>query len=221
MILTASTIQQAVGCSAAVAATWVDALNTAFRVFCISTPKRAAAFLAQVGHESAGLSRVVEGLNYGSQGLADTWPTRYAVNPKAKPRVPNQLARALERKPQAIANNAYAGRMGNGPEASGDGWRYRGRGPIQNTGKANYAGMRDTLRAKGIAGVPDFEAQPELLELPKWGALAAGAYWEARNLNRLADGGQFDTITERINGGQIGAADRRARYARALKVLAP
>lgn len=221
MILTASTIQQAVGCSGAVAELWVDALNTAFRVFGISTPKRAAAFLAQVGHESSGLTRLVENLNYGAQGMADTWPSRYAVNPNARPKVPNQLARALERKPQAIANNAYAGRMGNGPEASGDGWRYRGRGPIQNTGKANYAGMRDTLRGKGISGVPDFEAQPELLELPKWGALAAGAYWEARNLNRLADGGHFDTITERINGGQTGAADRRARYARALKVLAP
>jgi putative chitinase len=221
MILTASTIQQAVGCSAAVAALWVDALNTAFRVFGISTPKRVAAFLAQVGHESSGLTRLVENLNYGAQGMADTWPSRYAVNPNARPRAPNQLARALERKPQAIANNAYAGRMGNGPDASGDGWRYRGRGPIQNTGKANYAGMRDTLRAKGIAGVPDFEGQPELLELPKWGALAAGAYWETRNLNRLADAGQFDTITERINNGQTGAADRRARYSRALKVLAP
>lgn len=221
MILTASTIQQAVGCSAAVAALWAEPLATACRVFAISTPKRVAAFLAQVGHESAGLTRVVEGLNYGAQGLADTWPSRYAVNPKAKPRVPNQLARALERRPQAIANNAYAGRMGNGPETSGDGWRYRGRGPIQNTGKANYAGMRDTLKAKGIGGVPDFESQPELLELPKWGALAAGAYWEARNLNRLADGGQFDAITERINGGQTGAADRRDRYARAVKVLGP
>jgi putative chitinase len=221
MILTASTIQQAVGCNAAVAAIWLEALNTAFRVFGIATPKRAAAFLAQVGHESGGLSTVVENLNYSAQGLANTWPTRYAVNLKARPLVPNQLARALERKPQAIANNAYAGRMGNGPESSGDGWRYRGRGPIQNTGKANYAGMRDTLRAKGIAGVPDFEAQPELLELPKWGALAAGAYWETRNLNRLADAGQFDTITERINNGQTGAADRRARYSRALKVLAP
>jgi len=221
MILTASTIQQAVGCSAAIAAAWAEPLNTAFRVFGISTPKRAAAFLAQVGHESGGLSTVVENLNYGAQGLANTWPSRYAANPKARPLVPNQLARALERKPQAIANNAYAGRMGNGPEASGDGWRYRGRGPIQNTGKANYTGMRDTLRAKGIAGVPDFEAQPELLELPKWGALAAGAYWETRNLNRLADAGQFDTITERINNGQTGAADRRARYSRALKVLAP
>lgn len=219
MILTASTIQQAVGCSAAVAAQWAEPLATAFRVFGIATPKRAAAFLAQIGHESDGLSTVVENLNYGAQGLANTWPTRYSVNPKARPLVPNQLARALERKPQAIANNAYAGRMGNGPEASGDGWRYRGRGPIQNTGKANYAGMRDTLRAKGIASVPDFELQPELLELPKWGALAAGAYWETRSLNRLADSGQFDTITERINNGQTGAADRRARYARALNAL--
>lgn len=221
MILTAFTIQQAVGCSAAVAAIWAEPLNTALRMFGIATPKRAAAFLAQVGHESSGLATVVENLNYSAQGLANTWPTRYAVNPKARPLVPNQLARALERKPKAIANNVYAGRMGNGSEATGDGWRYRGRGPIQNTGMANYAGMRDTLRAKGIEGAPDFEAQPELLELPKWGALAAGAYWETRNLNCPADAGQFDTITERINNGQTGAADRRPRYSCALKVLAP
>lgn len=220
MILTASTIQQAVGCSAAVAAQWAQPLTDACNAFGISTAKRVAAFLAQVGHESGGLTRVVEGLNYGAQGLADTWPSRYAVDPKAKPKKPNELARALERKPVAIANNAYANRLGNGSEASGDGYRYRGRGPIQNTGRANYAAIRDALRAKGIKGVPDFEAQPEALEQPKWGALAAGAFWDARNLNKLADAGRFDEITERVNGGQTGAADRRQRYARALKALA-
>ena len=82
MILTASTIQQAVGCSAAVAAQWAEPLATAFRVFSISTPKRAAAFLAQIGHESSGLSPVVDNLNYGAQGLANIWPTRYSANPK-------------------------------------------------------------------------------------------------------------------------------------------
>lgn len=220
MILTASTIQQAVGCSAAVAAQWAQPLSEACTAFGISTPKRAAAFLAQVGHESGSLTRIIENLNYGAQGMADTWPSRYAVDPKAKPRKPNDLARALERKPVAIGNNAYANRLGNGSEASGDGYRFRGRGPIQNTGSANYAAIRDALRAKGIKGVPDFEAQPEALEQPKWGALAAGAFWDARSLNKLADAGRFDEITERVNGGQTGAADRRARYARALKVLA-
>lgn len=154
MILTASKIQQAVGCSAAVAARWTEPLATSFRVFSITTPKRAAAFLAQVGHESGGLSTVVENLNYSAQGLANIWPGRYSVNPKARPLVPNQLARALERKPQAIANNTYAGRMGNGPEASGDGWRYRGRGPIQNTGKAYAAALRSPV------GPPSAVAQP-------------------------------------------------------------
>lgn len=220
MILTASTIQQAVGCSAAVATQWAQPLTDACTAFGISTPKRAAAFLAQVGHESGSLTRTVENLNYGAQGMADTWPSRYAVDPKAKPRKPNDLARALERKPVAIGNNAYANRLGNGSEASGDGYRFRGRGPIQNTGRANYAAIRDALRAKGIKGVPDFEAKPEELEQPKWGALAAGAFWDARSLNKLADANRFDEITERVNGGQTGAADRRARYARALKALA-
>lgn len=220
MILTASTIQQVVGCSAAVAAQWAQPLSEACTVFGISTPKRVAAFLAQVGHESGGLTRIVENLNYGAQGMADTWPSRYAVDPKVKRRKPNDLARALERKPVAIGNNAYANRLGNGSEASGDGYRFRGRGPIQNTGRANYAAIRDALRAKGIKGVPDFEAQPDALEQPKWGALAAGAFWDARSLNKLADSGRFDEITERVNGGQTGAGDRRARYARALKVLA-
>lgn len=219
MILTASTIQQAVGCGPSVAAQWAQALTDTCNAFGITTAKRVAAFLAQVGHESGGLARVVENLNYGAQGLADTWPGRYAVNPKAKPKKPNDLARALERKPVAIGNNAYANRLGNGSEASGDGYRYRGRGPIQNTGRANYAAIRDALRAKGIKGVPDFEAQPVALEQPKWGALAAGAFWDARNLNKLADAGRFDEITERVNGGQTGAADRRSRYCRALKAL--
>lgn len=219
MILTASTIQQAVGCSTAVAAQWAQPLSEACTAFGISTPKRAAAFLAQVGHESLSLTRTVENLNYGAQGMADTWPSRYAVDPMAKPRKPNDLARALERKPIAIGNNAYANRLGNGSESSGDGYRYRGRGPIQNTGRASYAAIRDALRAKGIKGVPDFEAKPEELEQPKWGALAAGAFWDARSLNGLADDSRFEEITERVNGGQTGSADRKARYARALKAL--
>ncbi|WP_181358740.1 MULTISPECIES: hypothetical protein [unclassified Stenotrophomonas] len=93
---------------AAVAAQWSQPLTDACTAFGISTPKRVAAFLAQVGHESASLTRTVENLNYGAQGMADTWPSRYAVDPKAKPRKPNDLARALERKPVAIENNAYA-----------------------------------------------------------------------------------------------------------------
>ncbi|WP_182067409.1 hypothetical protein [Stenotrophomonas pavanii] len=124
MILTASTIQLAVGCSAAVAAQWAQPPTDACAAFGISTPKRVAAFLTQVGHESASLSRIVENLNYGAQGMADTWPSRYAVDPKAKPRKPNDLSRALERKPVAIGNNAYANRLGNGSYASAHGYRF-------------------------------------------------------------------------------------------------
>ncbi|UUS13328.1 glycoside hydrolase family 19 protein [Stenotrophomonas sp. CD2] len=171
MILTASTIQQAVGCSAAVAAQWAQPLSEACTAFGISTPKRAAAFLAQVGHESGSLTRIIENLNYGAQGMADTWPSRYAVDPKAKPRKPNDLARALERKPVAIGNNAYANRLGNGSEASGDGYRFRGRGPIQNTGRANYAAIRTRCVPRESRAFPTSRPSPR-----RWSS-RSGAHW--------------------------------------------
>lgn len=208
MLPSARQIEQAVGCSASTAARWETPLRDTCRAFEITTPKRIAAFLAQLGHESAGLSVVVENLNYSAAGLLATWPSRFT----------HELAEQLARKPERIANHVYASRMGNGDEASGDGWRYRGRGPIQITGRANYAAIRDALRETGRQ-VPDFELSPDLLADPKWGALAAGAFWAARSLNDLADVCDFRKITTRINGGQNGAADRSARYAAALKVF--
>ena len=107
---------------------WVEAMNTILPKYDIVTPKRLAAFLAQTAHESAGFTAVRENLNYSAQGLMKTWPARF-----------NQTtAAAYARQPEKIANKVYANRMGNGDEASGDGWRYRGRGLIQFTGKANY-----------------------------------------------------------------------------------
>ena len=135
MLPTASQIQQAVGCNAATADKWAGAIRAACRQFNIDTPERLAAFLAQVGHESGSLARVVENLNYGADGLLRTWPSRFD----------RATAAALARKPEAIANLVYANRMGNGSPESGDGWRYRGRGLIQLTGRANYAGMSETL----------------------------------------------------------------------------
>lgn len=106
-----------------------------------------------------------------------------------------------------------AKRLGNTPEADGDGQKYRGRGLIQITGRANYMLCGEALAL-------DLINQPELLEKPQHACMSAAWFWASRGLNTLADAGQFDTITRRINGGQNGAADRQALYARALKVLA-
>ncbi|MGY2160982.1 glycoside hydrolase family 19 protein, partial [Pseudomonas tolaasii] len=157
--------------------------------------------IAQVGHESGQLTRLVENLNYSADGLMKTWPSRFDL-----PR-----ATAAARKPEQIANIAYGGRMGNA--APGDGWKYRGRGLIQVTGKSNYTACGDAL---GL----DLASSPERLEQPQYAALSAAWYWATNGLNTLADGGDLKGITQRINGGQTGAADRADLYARALKVLA-
>lgn len=209
MLPTARQIEQAGGCSSATAARWEEPLRAACLRYEIETPLRLAAFFAQVGHESASLGRTVENLNYSAQGLLATWPSRFT----------RESAELLARKPEQIANRVYGGRLGNGPELTGDGWRYRGRGLIQVTGRANYAGIRDTLKERFGTQVPDFEYNPQLLESPQWAAMSAAAYWEDHDLNSLADAGEFRKITTRINGGQNGAADRNARYAKARRVF--
>ncbi|MGE1315995.1 glycoside hydrolase family 19 protein [Pseudomonas aeruginosa] len=187
---------------------FVPALNVAMERFGITSPIRVAALLAQVGHESAHLTRLVENLNYSAQGLAATWPSRY----RGADGKPNALALNLARHPQAIANNTYASRNGNGDEASGDGWRYRGRGLLQITGRANY-------RTAGAGlGLP-LEAEPELLEQPEHAARSSAWWWSTHGLNELADRGEFAAITRRINGGTNGQAERLELWERAKRVL--
>ena len=205
-----------------VAGVFVPVLNIAMNRYQIVGQKRMAAFIAQVGHESGQLTRLLENLNYSADGLANTWPNRYAdpdgkggyVKVLVKDRSrnkPNALGLSLAGKPEQIANNVYAGRMGN--TAPGDGWKYRGRGLIQLTGKTNYQLCGEAL---GL----DLLAQPELLEKPQHACMAAAWFWGSNGLNSLADKGDLETITRRINGGLTGLADRQALYARALKVLA-
>ena len=184
-------------------------LNRAMARCKINSPVRAAAFLAQIGHESAGLTVAVESLNYSAQGLAKTWPKRY----RSEDGAPNELAHKLARKPEQIANHTYANRMGNGTPESGDGWKYRGRGFIQTTGKNNY---HELGRGLGINVV----AVPDLLLQPEYAALSAAYFWHANGLNELADTGRFDLITRKINGGTHGAADRNRRWEEAKRVLA-
>ncbi|HEK0362820.1 glycoside hydrolase family 19 protein [Pseudomonas aeruginosa] len=190
------------------AGVFVGALNRGMTRFGITSPVRAAAFLAQIGHESAQLTRLVENLNYSARGLAAIWPSRY----RGADGKPNALALNLARHPQAIANNTYASRNGNGDEASGDGWRYRGRGLLQVTGRLNYCAAGAGL------GLP-LEAEPELLEQPEFAALSAAWWWSTHGLNELADRGEFAAITRRINGGLNGQSERLELWERAKAVL--
>lgn len=185
-----------------------DALNQSMTRYRIDSAPRIAAFLAQVGHESGQLTRSVENLNYSAERLAAIWPNRFAAGGR-----PNARAIQLARQPEAIANAVYGGRLGNGPEQSGDGWRFRGRGLIQTTGRANY-------RATGQGIGADLEHAPELLEQPRYAALSAAWFWQEHGLNELADAGQFEAITKRINGGLHGLAERVALWETAKRVLA-
>lgn len=226
MNLTPAIIQVGCGTTPALATSWLSALQPACAEFNISNPLRTAAFLATIGVESGHLSTLVENLNYSADGLANTWPARYSTGQKtvATPTssarwIPNAQAIGLARDPESIANNCYAGRNGNGDEASGDGWLYRGRGPIQQTGRANYAAC---AAATGL----DLVNHPELLEQPLDGAVSAAWFWSSRNLNSLADAGKFLAISRAVNLGNPnspstpnGWAERQALYTAACKAL--
>lgn len=189
--------------SAGVADRVLQVLAAAMDRFEIRTPERTAAFLAQLAHESGELGQWTENLNYSWQGLRKVFPKYFPTD---------AAAQACHRQPEKIANRVYGGRMGNGGEATGDGWRYRGRGPIQLTGKDNY-------RACGQAIGVDLVNRPELLETPEVGCLAAAWFWSSRGLNALADAGKFLTITRRINGGTHGLEDRMKYWERARAVF--
>lgn len=202
-MLTAEALGRAVGATPERAALFAAPVGAAMRRFGINTALRQAAFLAQIGHESGSFARVEENLNYTAKRLLEIFPRHFTA----------ETAKAFDRKPERIANRVYANRIGNGPEDSGDGWRFRGRGLIQITGRANYAEMQVQL------GLP-LLAQPELLAQPLAAALSAAAFWHTRGLNALADARQFEAITRRVNGGLHGQPDRLNRYQRALQVLA-
>lgn len=184
---------------------WAAALARAMGVATINTPERAAMFLAQCAHESAGLTRFEENLNYSANGLMETWPKRFPTT---------SVALLYARDPQRIANRVYANKLGNGEEGSGDGWRYRGRGCLQLTGRENYQKAGAALRFPLIS-MPEQAAEPAL------GSSIAAWYWTTRGLNTLADAGDFTGITRKINGGLIGLDDRQSWLAKARAVLSP
>lgn len=213
--ITAELLSAAVGCTPTVGAKWATPIADACHMAEITTAPRVAAFLAHIGHESAGLTALVENLNYSAEAIRNA---AARSKPGTRWRSLGPRADRLARNPVALANAAYGGRMGNRDEAGGDGWRYRGRGLMQNTGRANYAAVRDGLR-RVYPDCPDFVAEPDALAEPRWAALAAAMYWRDQGLNALADAGDFDATTRRINGGSNGVADRRARYERAKAAL--
>lgn len=182
---------------------WAEPLSAVFSRYDISTPARQAAFIGQCAHESGNFKTLEENLNYKPEALMRVWPSRFPTLEVAMKYAHNQ---------EAIANKVYGGRMGNGVEESGDGWKYHGRGLIQLTGKENYANC-----GTGI-GV-DLLATPGLLAQPEYAALSAGWFFNKKGLNTLADSGDFETMTKRINGGLIGLDDRKAKIAKALQVL--
>ncbi|SMG09142.1 glycoside hydrolase family 19 protein [Paraburkholderia susongensis] len=196
---------------------WLDPINTALDEFSISDPRDIAAFLATCAHESTNFTQLVENLNYGAQGLSNTWE-RYSSTGK-RGGLPNALAKRLERRPEAIANNVYANRLGNGNEASGDGWRYRGRGIIQLTGRANYT---DAARALVI----DIVTRPDLVEEPRNAARTAGYWWSRNGASRHGAAGDMLAVSRLVNIGNANSTatphgwnDRRERYDLALVSL--
>lgn len=201
-MITAAKLLQA-GASAREAALFSGSLMLAADRFEIDTELRVAAFLAQVSHESARFRKTAENLNYSAEGLAKVWPSRFADMTGG----PTETAKRIARRPEDIANIAYAGRMGNGTAGSGDGWRYRGRGLIQITGREMYG-----LCGEGLG--LDLIANPEMLEAPLYAALSAGWYWQHKRLNRYADKGDIRGMTRIINGGLHGLADRQAIFDR-------
>jgi putative chitinase len=182
---------------------WVDALNETFAKFGISTPKQQAAFIGQCSHECGNFRLLEENLNYKAATLMRLWPKRFPTL---------EIANQYAGQPRKIANSVYANRMGNRDEASGDGYRFRGRGCIQLTGHSGY------YHAGQALGV-DFVMQPDLVATPQYAALTAGWFWSTHNLNALAEAGDEVACCKRINGGLIGLEDRKIHTAQALAVL--
>lgn len=184
---------------------WVEAMNEVFPKYDISTPGRIAAFVAQCGHESGGWRTFSENLNYSAKAL-DAIFGKYFVRA-------GRDAEEYHRQPEKIANVVYANRMDNGDTDSGDGWRYRGRGPIQLTGKANYTAFANDMDVD-VVDNPDLVSEDKEIAL-----MSAIWFWNKNKLNQYADTGDIKTMTKRINGGYIGLEDRIHHYKEAMAML--
>ena len=186
-----------------IGAEWADALNQTFQRFSINTINQQAMFIGQCSHECGNFKLLKENLNYKAATLMKLWPKRFPSLEKANEYAGN---------PKKIANSVYASRMGNRDEASGDGFRFCGRGIIQLTGHSSY------FHAGKALGV-DFVADPDLVSTPQYAALTGGWFWSTHNLNAPADALDYQKVTRIINGGTIGLDDRIKHVQQALAVL--
>ena len=182
---------------------WHEVLDQLLPDYDINTPLRVAHFIAQCAHESGNFVFIKENLNYRADSLMKTFKRYFPTQ---------ELAQQYAKQPEKIANRVYANRMGNGDEASGDGWRYCGRGLIQLTGRDNYTFFAGSL---GIS----VEDASEYLATFEGAAQSACWYWEQNNLNRFADANDVRGLTRAINGGYIGLEDRQKHTEHALHVL--
>jgi putative chitinase len=185
---------------------WHEALAQLLPDYEIDTPQRIAAFIAQCAHESGGFKAVKENLNYRAVTLRKLFNKYFPTDEIAN------LYASKVNKQEAIANRIYANRMGNGPEESGDGYRYCGRGLIQLTGKDNYTRFAESLEIS-------VEEASEYLQTFEGAAQSACWFWESNNLNRFADAGDIKGLTKAINGGYIGLEDRIKHYEHALHIM--
>ena len=174
---------------------WADELSDALIGIRLTNAGDVAMFLAQVGHESADLNRLEESLWYSADRLRAVWPHRFPTL---------EDARRYSGNPERLANEVYADRLGN--TQPGDGWLFRGRGPIQLTGRANYSACADDT------GLPLVEHPERLSTIPRYGAIAAAWYWD----RRVTRGADIETVTKAVNGGLHGLSDRRERYKRIM-----
>lgn len=216
MKITPDLLQAAVGCARELAERFAPYLDAACAHYQIDSRARMAAFLAHAGHESQSFAALAESMNYSVEGLLSTFG-RHRISEADARRYGRAPGRPADQ--EAIANLVYGGEWGRknlGNVEPGDGWRYRARG-CGITGRSNY---RESARRMQSLDAPDFEVFPDALAEPRWVAWAFAEWWASRGLNGLADVGAFDQITQKINGGQNGADDRRARWERAQAALA-
>ena len=213
MILTAEQLRQSTGCTPQRAALFLPFLQGSMKAYEITTPRRIAGFLSQIAHESGKLETLEESLNYSADALIEKFGRHRISIADAKRygRAPGQRANQ-----EAIANALYGGEWGRknlGNFVHGDGWRFRGRGLKQLTGRTNYDKC-------GAAIGEDLLSYPDRLLLPVNAALSAGWFWKSNGLNEIADRGDVRQMTKVINGGTIGLPERTALYGKALEVLA-
>ena len=178
---------------------WADALNQNLPLYDITTPKRIAAFISQCAVETGGWRWFEENMNYSADRMMVVWPNRFD----------RTLADICHRRPELVANHAYANRMGNGDPESGDGWRFRGRGPIHLTGRNNYTRFaEDTFDDPFvILDNPDLVAHDKDISLK-----SALWFWDINGLNSLADAGMITKLSRKVNGGNNGLKERLALF---------